>query len=296
MDDTVKQILDFFQRDDIHEYPREMLDLALQHEADLVPHLIKLFEEVLDEPECFTVEPAYLKYAFAINLLAHWRRQDAYDTILKVMALPRDVLDSLFGDMITEDFPRILYQTCGGRYEPITQLVQNREADEYVRGSAMEALVIGALMGDLPRSEALDFLGNLFTGAEAEPDSHFWDAAATCMSDLYPEGYMETIEGAYERELIWPGYIDLESFKRVLAQDRDELLKETKEKVRWRLKEDFHDYMSWWACFHEDSDSRYDTGFPAPEPGRSAAERQEKKHKKAKKKMAKASKRKNRRR
>jgi hypothetical protein len=294
MDDAVKQILDSFQRDDIREYPREMLDLALQHEEELAPHLIGLFKDVLDDPWRFTDKSAPLGYVFAINLLAHWGRQDAHETIIKVMVLPRDVVDSFFGDMVTEDFPRILFQICGGRYEAIKDLVRNREVDEYIRGAAMEALVFGALLGDLPRSEALSFLGSLFTGSESAQSTHFWDVAAACILDLYPEELMETIEDAYERELIWPGYVGPGSFKRALAHDRDEYLEKKRKDRNSRIKNDFHDYMSWWACFDEDSNSFNDTGFSTQEPVRSAGEKKERKQKKAKKKMAKASKRKNR--
>jgi len=151
MNEALEQILYVFSRDDIREYPRETIGQALQYEKDLTPHLIGMLENLLSDYKSFMKRERFFGHNFAMNLLAHFGNKDAHEVIVKIMALPRDVLDELFGDMITEDFPRILYQTCGGRYEKIKELVLNKKADEFVRGSAMKALVFGVLLDDLLR-------------------------------------------------------------------------------------------------------------------------------------------------
>ncbi len=40
MDQTVRETLEVFNRDDVEEYPRVTLDRALEHEKELTPHLI----------------------------------------------------------------------------------------------------------------------------------------------------------------------------------------------------------------------------------------------------------------
>jgi len=275
-----------------------VLDLALEREVELTPHLLGILEDLLADPGPHPDHQLSYGPIFAMQLLAYFENYDAHETIVKVMSLPGEVLDPIFGDMITEDFARVLYQTCGGGYDRIKELVLNRAADDYARGSAMKALVLGVLFADLSRREAMDFLTGLFSGSEAEDSSHFWDEAASCIRDLYPEEQMEIITDAYERELIWPGFIGIQSFEGALAQNKKAFLQETKKYLEMDFHDDFHGYMSWWACFDKsDADASENRGNwlrnerPSVEPKKRGA-----KKKKGKRKQAKASRKKNRRR
>jgi len=296
MTDAVQEILDVLNRENMREYPRETIERALQNEKELAPHLLGILENLLHDPEGFMKREGFFAHNFAMNLLAHFGNQETHEVIVKIMALPREVLDDLFGDMITEDFPRILYQTCGGRYEGIKDLVLNKKADEYVRGSAMKALVFGVLLGDLPRLEILDFFRGLFTGSESEDPSHFWDAAASCVCKLYPEELMDTIRGAYERGLIWPGYIGMKTFDRALSEDQSSFLANKKQSLKSEIRGDFHGYMSWWACFHENTSPSLRRGIEDSLYRQSPDEGVKKGEKRAKNKAARASRRRNRRR
>jgi len=245
MDESIKNILDVFSQDHISEYPRDLLDLALEREEELIPHLLGILEDLLADPCPYADRQWPYGPIFAMQLLAHFENRDANETIVKVMSLPMEVLDPLCGEMITEDFARILYQTCGGRYDKIKELILNKAADKFARGSAMNALVLGVLFGDLPRQEAMDFFVGLFRGAEAGDSSYFWDQAASCIHDLYPEEQMEIITDAYEQGLIWPGFIGIESFEEALAQDKEAFLQERKNYLKIDFRDDFHGYLSW---------------------------------------------------
>jgi len=295
MDEVIREVLDVLNGDHIEEYPRDAIDKALAREKEIVPYLVEILENALRDPSSVLSRERFHGHIFAMNLLAHFRYVEAHETIVKLMSLPPGVVDHLFGDMITEDFPRILYQTCDGNYERIKDLVLNKEADEYVRGSAMRALVWGVLLGDLPRSSALEFLGGLFVGNEAEEGSYFWDGAASCVCDLYPEELMDTIRDAYSRGLISPGFIGIENFERALSQNMDDHLAKERHWIERRIHEDFHNYMAWWACFDRNVMSSFGKGDDhfSYRAGSKAAK---KKAKKNRKKMSKASKRKNRRR
>ena len=47
MDETIKDILDVFSQEHLREYPRDVLDLALEREVDLTPHLLGILEDLL---------------------------------------------------------------------------------------------------------------------------------------------------------------------------------------------------------------------------------------------------------
>ncbi|MBU0989911.1 MAG: DUF1186 family protein [Proteobacteria bacterium] len=298
MDESIKNILEVFSQERLSEYPRDVLDLALAREEELTPHLLGILEDLLADPSLHADRQWSYGPIFAMQLLAHFENHDAHEAIVKVMSLPKESLDPIYGDMITEDFPRVLYQTCGGRYDKIKELVLSKAADDYARGSAMKALVLGVLFGDLPRLEVMDFFAGLFGGSEAEDSSHFWDEAASCVHDLYPEELMEIITDAYDRGLIWPRYIGKESFEEALAQDKEAFLQERKSHLEMDFLDDFHEYMSWWAAFDENDNDAYEIGGDGLGAESSTIEQKKRgtKKKKARRKQAKSSRKKNRRR
>jgi len=297
MDDSIRKILEVFSQEGLRKYPRDVLDLALERETELTPHLLKILEDLLADPEAHAKGELSYGPIFAMQLLAHFQNHHAHETIVRVMSMPEEVLDPIFGDMITEDFSRILYQTCAERFEKIKGLVLNKAADAYVRGSGMKALVLGVQFGDLPRQEAMDFFADLFGGSEAEDSSDFWDQAASCVYDLYPEELMGIITDAYERGLISSGYIGLESFEEALSQEKDAFLEKERSYLEMRFQDDFHEYMSWWACFDDGMHYSPQNGENMLREERSTVQSRKKnaKRKKARRREAKRSRKKNRR-
>jgi len=297
MNNIIQEILDVFSKDELEGYPWETLDLAILHYDELKPHLMAILEDVLKEPEFDPNRKWSYGPMFSMQLLAHFRNEEAHETIFRVMSLQEEIVDSVFGDMITEDFPRILFQTCGNKYEKIKELALNRDAYEYVRGSAISALVLGVFFGTLSRSEALEFFSNILKGPESCDNSYLLEETASSVCDLYPEELMETIRNAYDKGVIWPGYIGLKEFDEALAQDKDEYLQKIKDGLAIKFSSKFHDYMSRWAAFNNAEESLDDESWlnwKEPKIGQSKSKDQKKK--KAKNKNAKASRKKNKRR
>lgn len=295
MDETIKTVLDVFSQKALDEYPRQAIDLALEQEAEIAPYLLRILEDLLADPEAHADDRCSFGPIFAMQLLGHFKNCDAHASIVNVMSLSDKILDPIFGDMITEDFARILYQTCGGRYDRIKDLVLNRNANEYVRGAAMKALVMGVLLGELPHGEVTGFFSGLFSGSEADDSSHFWSEAASCVCDLYPEELMDIITDAYERDLIFPGYIGTESFFDALAQDKGAYLQERRRYYESDFHDDFHRYMSWWAAFDKKPDRFQSRETGLGREGSEAQAQKKDKKKKAKRRQVKASRKKNRR-
>ena len=133
--------------------------------------------------------------------------------------------------------------------EQIKGLVLNEAAYVYCRSSALRALNFGVVGGIVSREEILEFYSSLFSGEEAEPDSDFWSFVATAVYEIYPEELMAVIKQAYQNDLIWSGYIGLDSFERALKRGKEQTLAETRADMERSSLEDVHEHMSWWACF-----------------------------------------------
>ena len=264
---------------------------ALVHEAiecygAIAPRLLALIDQVLADPDGYTKEDHDL-LPYALVLLAHFRDERAHQPMLALFSLPGEMTHELFGDMRTSGLPFLLLRTCGGSFDGIRALVQNRQANEFVRWAAMETLVVAVHAGEADRRETITFLAGLLTGAEDDDlDSHFWSGVVDCLCDLYPDEVMEIIDQAYAAGLVIPGVVSPEDVQHCLDMGLEATLERGREGLVWRIPDDIDEALVW--C-----ESIVDNPAPSSKgekcPGKNNA-----KKKKQKRKIAKASKRRNR--
>ena len=153
-------------------YLREEVEEALKHRDELVPHLITIIETVADNPLLYSLEQRNA-HIYAAALLSHFGEPAAHRPFIRAFCIPEEQLIDIWGDMTTETLPTLLYRTSDGSMEAIKELVTNREADQYVRCAAMEALSYFVVFQPFHRDEVVRFLQGLFTGDEAARDSYF---------------------------------------------------------------------------------------------------------------------------
>lgn len=287
----INDILKSFETYD-KEYKRKEIDAALAQREKIIPHLISVLENVLQNPTKYADHDSdYYAHIYAFMLLGHFRATKAHDIIVDLFNLPGDLPSDLFDDIVTGDLPIVLLRTCGSKTDKIKELILNPNAYEYCRGSALQALSYAVIEGYVTRDEVLSFYQGLFSGKEAPASSCFHDILATCVYDLYPEELLKTVENAYNEGLIHSGYIGYEDFTEVIKKGKEKCIESLRAKIQERQIDDIHDSMSWWACFSQPQKS---LSRNPPVKLLKLKAKYNKKAKKSKKKQSKASKKANR--
>ena len=250
MNDNILKILAAFETFD-GTYKRDEVDAALALQQEITPHLIAVLEKVLSDPIRYVREPNHFGHIYAVELLGHFREPRAHDVIVDLFSLPPELPHDLFGDIVTEDLPALLFVTCGGSMERIVELLLNRAADDYCRSAAAGALVYAAIEGITPRAEVVALFGSLFTGNEAAPDSAFWELLANDICDLYPDELMPVIKEAFDAKLILGEFVNYSFVERTLHRGKAQAFQEVQDNLKRYAPADVHDRMSWWACFRQ---------------------------------------------
>ena len=242
------------------KYKRKEIDEAVKRKEEITPYLIGILKKVLDEPWCYVEtkdnESNYWGHIYAVMLLSHFRESMAHDLIIELFSLPGEMPYDLFGDIVTEDLPAILYSTCGGSLERIKEMILNKVADEFCRSAAMRTMVYAVVDGIVPRDEIIRFFASLFPSGkvdEEDKDYELYTSLANAVCDIYPEELMDKIEKAYEQDLIDTFSIELDDFKVALVLGKESALGRIKEDMERRLSEDIHERISWWTCFNEET-------------------------------------------
>jgi hypothetical protein len=88
---------------------------AVKHKEEITPYLIDILKKILDDPNHYAdsedKESSYFGGIYAVILLSHFRESKAHDLIVDLFSLPGELPHDIFGDIVTEDLPAILYST-----------------------------------------------------------------------------------------------------------------------------------------------------------------------------------------
>ena len=249
---TINEILASFEKYD-GVYKRQEVSAAIALQDEITPCFINVLKDVLADPEKYAdQENNYFGHIYAFMLLGYFREVEAHDVIVDIFSLPGKLSGDLFGDCVTGNLHVVLLNTCGGYLTRIKELVQNQDADEYCRGSAIESVMYGVIEGFISREEVLSYYRDLFAEYEKSGESSLTATLACCVCDLYPEELMPVIIRAYDAGIVDFAYISREEFDEALAKGKNKCLQELYEKFDRVQSLSVHDSMSWWASFKQD--------------------------------------------
>jgi hypothetical protein len=230
-------------------FPREALEWAIANRDLMVPELVKILARILENYEDFLDRENYMGHIYAMFLLAQFREKSAYQPIIQLSSLPGELPDELMGDLVTEDLPRILAGvSCGDDYL-IRRLAENDNVNEYVRGSALEALVTLVAAGEKSRDELIDYFQSLFRTKLSREPSVVWENLVSYSLDLYPGEVYQDIKQCYRDDLIEPFYASMEDVEESLAMGKEAALEDLKKNRHYTLITDAIKDMEGWACF-----------------------------------------------
>ena len=258
----LKEILSHLERNEGY-FPRAAVQEAIDHRVEIVPALLGILEDVARDPEPFTSDGGRFIHIYAMYLLAQFRETRAYPLLVQIFSAPGEMPFDLAGDLVTQDLGRILASVSDGDVGGMTSLVENEQANGYVRAAAMRGLVTLVACGQRSRDEVMAYFRSLFQKFQRR-FNHAWNALVRSCAELCPEEVVGEIRQAYEDELVEPFFIRWEDVEEALARGKEAAIGELK--GRYGLITDVADELGFWACFREDAwnTGRRKARFSAP--------------------------------
>ena len=234
-------------------FEREAVEAAVARREEVTPELLGVLEKIADPDQAYQldIEGDYMAPLYAMYLLAQFRETRAYPLVVRIALLDGELLYSLFGDFVTEGLGRVLASVCGGNIEEIQAIVENADADEWVRGAALGGLVTLVAAGMKRREEILSYFAALFRGKLGDKNQIVWSDLVIYSADLSAPELLGDIERAYAEGLVDPGMVGLIGVRRDLAKGEEWALASLATNPHRRLVDDTVKEMQWWACFKE---------------------------------------------
>jgi hypothetical protein len=232
-------------------FPRLALEQAIAEQAAITPILLATVEEWKSKLEELSENPNYFLHVYAMYLLAQFRESQAYQPIVEFFSVPGEISMDVTGDLVTEDLGRILASVCDGNIEPIQQLIENQQANEYVRSSALNSLVILVVRGTLDREVAIEYFEELFSTRLEREYSSIWTNLVMESAVLAPLQLKQQIDRAFDADLVDEFFFSREDVDYYVNLGREASLNELRDRKHYTLIQDTISEMEWWNCFQD---------------------------------------------
>ncbi len=228
--------------------PLAALESADAHRGALAEPLVRAIERGLADPTGLP-EGEGMLFSFATYLLAKWRETRAYPLIIRWLSLPGKNAFDLGGDTVTQDGGRLLASTFDGDFEPIKSLILNRQANEYCRGQAVEAMALLAAWGEVPRETVQAYFLWLAREGLERDFNHVWNNLASSAVDIEALQVFPELRRAYDEGLIERGFMRPSTLDEVEAGPHGKWIE--RYRTSYPPISDVAEETSWWQCFPE---------------------------------------------
>ncbi len=244
----VQQILEQLIDDD-DGLPVEAIRAAEADRAAALPAFLQAIEDYVSGDEAARAEPSPLFFIF--HMLGSWREKTAYRPLAKLLNLPHDDVDRLLGGAIPESAHRVMAAVFDGDPQPLYDVILNRNAEEFVRSGALEALAMVTLRGELAREEASRFLHTCFAKFQAEPGCFVWNGWQSAVAFLGLEGMTPLVKQAFDEKWIDPSWLEYKHFldDLRLAVEQPGARRPDGPENHYTLFGDTIEELSTWYCF-----------------------------------------------
>jgi hypothetical protein len=233
----------------VEKLPVDAIREVRQHRGLMIPRLIQALRDAISAARADNV-PEGNAHFFAIFLLTEFGAEEAFPVILEAFSLPGDLPFDLFGDAVTGTLARILARFAGDRPAVIDAMINDRALNEYVRWEAAQCYVYLVRDGRLSREEAVQALQRHLRQAIDQNDERVIGGLICVLEGLAPKEALDDITEAYQRGLVDPRLIDMESVERSIAEGERRVREELRQCPATGIADTIEELQTW-AAFQE---------------------------------------------
>jgi len=193
---------------DTDTYPREAIDVILCHREKAIPQLIRILEEIIEDPVAYWTrfrEHHIRLHLYALELLSNFQATEAHTTIASFVTLRGDFIHDIFGMYLNTLLAETLFNTSTENCEQLKRLVE-KETDEDVHRSiplaAIDALFLSVLNGKADRVEVINYLAATLTESlkiKLHGFAQFQGQIIEVLFGLFPENHMDLLHKVLSR-------------------------------------------------------------------------------------------------
>jgi uncharacterized protein YecA (UPF0149 family) len=178
---TPDQILHAFETAD--GLPREAMAAARERREEMIPLFLEHIERLQRATDETLADADCTAFLFVFFLLGEWRDPRAYRPLARLLHRDSAYLDDILGDIVTDGAARVIAGVFDGDLTPITDVIEDDDADAFARAAMLDALVIIARAQPAARLAVEQYLRR-FHSSDVDGPSILWSSWALAAADL----------------------------------------------------------------------------------------------------------------
>jgi uncharacterized protein len=194
--------------------PRAAMEQAIARWPEVSPALLALMNEAAAGKA--RSDPTDNILSISIYLMAQMRDSRAYRPLCTLIAIG-DRADYLLGDGITEELKFILARVYDGDPTPLRSLIEDANADEFVRDAGLFAMAWLTATGRIGRDETAAYLRDLHAKLQPQAECHVWFGWQQVIAHLGLADLAPLVEDAFSRGWISDTILEPRNFREHLA-------------------------------------------------------------------------------
>ena len=232
--------------------PYEALNQAIMNHMEVTPYLIDVVRDMRDWADEILADANYTLHIYAPYLLAQFRKAEAYPVLADLFSLPGTALEEMYGNVITEDFGRILASVCYSDTQWIKWLIENPEVNVWVRCASIDAIMTLLATHTLSRDDVFEYFRELYRGRLERENSAVWGWLAYRTCQLQPDDLLQELDMALEDGLIDPEYATIDSVLEFAEMSEKKLLQQVRDDPAFTFITDTIEEIRDWPMFVEE--------------------------------------------
>lgn len=208
-------------------FPKQAFIDAIKNKNQSTCQLLEHLEYAYLHHEELIKNLNYYGTIHASYLLARFQEPRAFPLLLKLLSLPADTIESLYGDFLSVSTHSFLVPLYNGDFEALFALIRNPNIEEFIRVSALRSLFFLVHKGKLDRKTVIDYFKELFD-KKLEPNMHWlWDELAIACVRLNAVELKKGINNAIDQgniDSVSNSYLDVDELFNLHLKWKEEAL------------------------------------------------------------------------
>jgi len=190
---------------------------AISRWEEVRPYLVARLEAIVATGD--RSDDAVDLACYGFYVMAQQRDTSAFRLLCR-LALDNVLIDAVFSDAVTDEFPCMLVRTYDGDAAPLRTLIESADTDQFTRDAGIEALAWLTASGRLDRDNTVRYLGELLATMQPRGRSHVWAGWQGAVAGLGLDAFAEPVRGLFDSGWIDPTWLGFADFQEDLALAR----------------------------------------------------------------------------
>jgi Protein of unknown function (DUF1186)/SEC-C motif len=243
------------------------LGLAVTLYDHIAPALHAALAKFLETQELTDEEDNTLFWG--VHIMAAARDRSAFPNMLRLLALPDDVLDPLLGDATTTTTGQLIAGTFDDDAAALIAFLERPDLDSYIRWNALETVAFLVFDKRIDPAEAEAFLHRFYTTRLLEPGDPSWYGWMVAAGLLGLTSLDTQVRAAFADQLIDPTMCGVDAWEALVAAAHaapDDPARFDNEGVGYI--DDIYESLSWVTWNDAENDEEEDDAAPPMQPVR----------------------------